>query len=64
MASLFQALSLSGPQGLKKHDQENKTGGNQGKEGAAEPVIISLNSLSRCTSSWYTLCLVKFDRLY
>ena len=34
------------------------------RDGAAEPVIISLNDPFRYTSSWYTLWLVRFDRLY
>ena len=48
-----------------KREDESKTGGNWGeKAGVAEPVIISLNDPFRYSSSWYTLLLVRFDRLY
>ena len=49
---------------IEKAQTQKWNGRKLGREGAAEPVIISLNDPFRYTSSWYTLWLVRFDRLY
>ena len=49
---------------IEKVQTQKENGRKLGKAGAVEPVIISLNDPFQYTSSWYTLWLVRFDRLY
>ena len=50
---------------IEKAQTPKQNGRKPGRAGAAEPVIISPNDPFRYTSwSWYTLWLIRFDRLY